>query len=1111
MLPVLALGVLIFTMAMLGVVQAQGSPSIDISKERDQMIIRGTSATFTIAITNTGDVTLTNVTVSDTQAPNCARAAGSLPDLVPGGHTSYACTRAHVMTDFTNSATVAGTDVLSATVVTDSDTAFVDVVEPAIAIAKMPDTQALLSGASAHFDITVTNTGDVTLTNVNVSDALAPNCDRPVGSLPDLAPGADTSYACTVANVTSGFTNSATATGTPPVGDDVTATDEADVDVVAPAIGIAKTPDTQSVASGSSATFAIAVTNNGDSTLTNVTVSDAQAPDCNRTFSALAAGENESYSCAVANVTDGFINSASVTGTPLAGGNVTDTDAAKVRLDTTQPCPGDTIAYWRLDETGGTHYDDFYYGHDGECAGQCPTPTTSGHINGGQAFNGSNTGIDVPLVPGDHSFDWGVDDSFAIEFWMQGDSACSENNEVIVGRDDSSTSLHWWAGCRVGGQAAFYLRDTGGTIEGVIGTSDLTDGTWHHIVAVRDASSDVIRIYIDGTEEDSESAIYSAGFGSTTAELNVGWLDLSHGYHFEGTIDEVALYDRALSTDEIRQHYNEGLAGRWYCEGGTFAPVIVSTPVTEANAGRMYNYDVEAAGNPVPTYTLATAPNGMTIDTATGLISWTPTVAQVGDHDVEVVAGNSEGTDTQNYAISVAEGTLCPTDMLAFWKLDETSGTTYGDFYNGHDGHCAGVCPVPASGRLNGGQAFDGSSTGIDVPADQDFDWGLTDSFSIAFWMQTDSASTCAGNEVIIGRDDSTTDLHWWAGCSDGGLATFYLVDKSGTTASVTGGTVTDGAWHHVVAIRDADENEIRIYVDGATGNPTAVTYTDSFDSSTAALNIGWIDLSSGFHRFDGIVDEVALYDRALSTAEIQQQYDDGLAGGPGYCINPDIAVSKTADSSAVYQGNTVLYTYTATNPGDAPLSDVALSDEKCSPVSSPTGDTDGDAKLDPIETWTYHCSMTVSADITNTVTITGTYHLGGTVNDADMLFVDAISPQIDVEKTAHPTSIDSGESVTYTYIVTNLGDDPLSEVNVTDDKCGPVTTLEENEDISNYTLDPGEAWTYTCLTPLYADTTNTATAVATDSAGGTASDTDTAFVDVVDSYPIYLPMVLKN
>jgi len=1205
----LVLSVLILTMAMLKLVQAQGAPSITITKEPDQTVVSGSTVTFTITITNTGNVTLTNITVSDAQAANCNRGIGHLPDLTPhGGTTSYVCTRTHVTVGFTNSATVTGRDTLSATEVSDTDTAFVDVINPAIEMAKTPEAQTVVSGTSATFTIAVTNTGDVTLTNVTVSDALAPGCNN--DGLPDLAPGASTSYGCTVANVTDGFINSATASGQPPAGEDVTDTDTAFVDVIVPAIEIAKTPEAQTVVSGTSATFTIAVTNTGDVTLTNVTVSDALAPDCDdddlpdlapgvstsyectlanvtadltnsatvtgtdtvlntdvtntdtasvdviapaieiaktpytqtvvsgatvtftivvtntgdvtltnvavsdtqapncvQTFAELLVNEHQSHSCAVANVTDGFINSATASGQPPAGEDVTDADAAKVKLDETQACPSDMLAYWKLDETGSGDYDDFYYGHDGECAGDCPTPVTNGHVNGGQEFNGSSTGIDVPVVPGDDSFNWGAHDSFSIEFWMKANSAnsCSNSNEVIVGRDDSSSQLHWWVGIGCGswanGGAAFVLGDNdgGGDILGVVGTTDLTDGSWHHIVAVRDGSTNENRIYVDGTAEASESATYSAGFDSLTAALNIGWIHLSHGFHFDGIADEVAVYDRALSTDGIRQHYNEGLAGRWYCQGGTYAPIIVSTPVTEATVGRPYIYDVEAAGNPLPTYALITHPNGMTIDPASGLISWTPTVAQEGNHDVEVEANNSEGSATQNFTVVAHEGTLCPTDMLAYWKLDETSGTTYYDFYDGHDGECAGDCPDPATGHINGGQVFS-STTGIDVPADEDFDWGAGDSFSIEFWMRRPGTPT--GNEVIVGRDDSATNLHWWVGVGQwvGNVAAFCLYETDGTGTCLTGEkVVTGGDWHHIAAVRDAAANELRIYVDGEEdGLVEPPSYSAGFDSMTAALNIGWLNLNPYFH-FEGIADEVALYDRALSATEIQQHYDNDGGDGPGYCIYPDITVSKMANPSVVYLGNMVTYTYTVTSPGDAPLSDVNVSDDQCSLVTFEAGDDDSDERLDPSETWLYQCSMILSADITNTVTVTGTHCLSDTVGDTDTIFVDVIDPEITVDKTAEPMTIYARDIVTYTYTVTNPGDDPLSGVNVSDDKCRGVMIFGGGDNNDNYKMDAGEIWTYTCSTAVSTDITNTATVTGTDSAGGTVSKTDTAFVDVIN------------
>ena len=103
--------------------------------------------------------------------------------------------------------------------------------------------------------------------------------------------------------------------------------------------------------------------------------------------------------------------------------------------------------------------------------------------------------------------------------------------------------------------------------------------------------------------------------------------------------------------------------------------------------------------------------------------------------------------------------------------------------------------------------------------------------------------------------------------------------------------------------------------------------------------------------------------------------------------------------------------------------------------------------------------------------------------------------PVIHITKTANPTALPSGPgSVTYTYVVTNPGTVPLSDVHVTDDRVSPVTYVSGDLN-GNGLLDVGETWVYTATTTLSATTTNTATA--TGSYGGVPV-THTALVTVV-------------
>jgi uncharacterized repeat protein (TIGR01451 family) len=209
------------------------------------------------------------------------------------------------------------------------------VLKPHISVSKSPDAQTILIGQTASFSITVTNDGDATLTDVHVTDALAPGCARTkadIAGLASMAPGATVTYTCSLANVTASFTNVAVATGTAG-GTTVTAQDTADVTAVAPAthpaITIVKNPKSQTITSGGTATFTITVTNTGDVALTDVTVTDAQSPNCNKTIGTLAPGQAVSYTCTRTNVTASFNNVAVVTG--KAGGmTVTAQDTAPV-------------------------------------------------------------------------------------------------------------------------------------------------------------------------------------------------------------------------------------------------------------------------------------------------------------------------------------------------------------------------------------------------------------------------------------------------------------------------------------------------------------------------------------------------------------------------------------------------------------------------------------------------------------------------------------------------------------------------------------------------------------------------------------------------------------
>lgn len=89
--------------------------------------------------------------------------------------------------------------------------------------------------------------------------------------------------------------------------------------------------------------------------------------------------------------------------------------------------------------------------------------------------------------------------------------------------------------------------------------------------------------------------------------------------------------------------------------------------------------------------------------------------------------------------------------------------------------------------------------------------------------------------------------------------------------------------------------------------------------------------------------------------------------------VPPLIHVTKVPSPVAVLaEEGTVVYTERITNPGTVALSNVLISDDKCSPVDYISGDTNSDLKLDVNETWTYACQMNLTETTTNTVTVSG-------------------------------------------------------------------------------------------------------------------------------------------
>ncbi len=208
-----------------------------------------------------------------------------------------------------------------------------------------------------------------------------------------------------------------------------------------------------------------------------------------------------------------------------------------------------------------------------------------------------------------------------------------------------------------------------------------------------------------------------------------------------------------------------------------------------------------------------------------------------------------------------------------------------------------------AIGRLNGapmgGVAFDGGRVGrafgldgnddyVALPRDAVWDFG-TASISVSAWFQSGSA----GYRNIIRYDTGTgVRSYWGLRFEPAGKLQFLACDTDGsTTASIeSDGSYADGAWHHVTVVRDAAAGEVRLYVDGAeAATPTPDRGVNVVPPSNAVPAIGsgvwWF--GGSFEPFAGSIDEVAIFDRALSADEAAAIYTAGERGICHDCVAP--------------------------------------------------------------------------------------------------------------------------------------------------------------------------------------------------------------------------------
>jgi hypothetical protein len=201
--------------------------------------------------------------------------------------------------------------------------------------------------------------------------------------------------------------------------------------------------------------------------------------------------------------------------------------------------------------------------------------------------------------------------------------------------------------------------------------------------------------------------------------------------------------------------------------------------------------------------------------------------------------------------------------MVGWWPLDQL-GSEVEELVGGNHGDYIEI-PLEAAGIVGGALRFDGNNDLIAVP-DPGEDWVLdiTNDITMETWIKRDSVTT--PQQVVVGKNGT-----YWLGCRNGRI--FGLIASS---VDLSGAThMSLGNWFHIAFTYDVVDKVAKLYLNGEVD---AVVATSGRNILVNA-NPVYIGGLPGQQFFKGYIDEVSIYNTALSTDEIREIYIRGSLG----------------------------------------------------------------------------------------------------------------------------------------------------------------------------------------------------------------------------------------
>ncbi|MAF36506.1 hypothetical protein CL622_05310 [archaeon] len=418
----------------------------------------------------------------------------------------------------------------------------------------------------------------------------------------------------------------------------------------------------------------------------------------------------------------------------------------------------------------------------------------------------------------DSSLDFGTED-FTISSWIKiNPNQGGISRQIVTKGSRGAGGKYYGLFVEVSGQIKLELDDDT-SLTGVLGNTIIENNTWYHVVAVADRSGDGT-VYLNGVV-DNTGDITSASqtIDDTDKDLVIGAssTDESSGF-FNGTIDHVAIWNRSLSSDEIHDLYS--------FHNRTFSNQDVTVSPQELN-----------------------------------------------DTDGDVIVSSFKWYN-QSALIAKSVDPNDP-DLVGYWPFDDGNTSDFSQQTNfGTINNDGPKCNH--EGKMLGGCYFNGTIGYIESAYDDSLNWtSMGGEFTWSVWMKVRTPK----QYQLVRQQNYMFGSNLVGGDCSGVSQVGFRVESDGCVAYTD--TVENDRWYHLVAV--VNTSSIYLYRDGlidVMNISLNSTGTNNGRSSSARLDIGGQGFGGGHQALDGWMDDVTLWNRTISSDEIEQLYRAGRSGG---------------------------------------------------------------------------------------------------------------------------------------------------------------------------------------------------------------------------------------